>query len=67
MNLYEYNLRLALEEAKQKSYNGKIYIVWREDYRHRHDEFIVSEFDDYIRGASLMADEYGCFEGGNKL
>lgn len=47
--------------------DGEIYVVWRDDYRHYRDKFIVSKFNDYLEEASLMVDEYGMFENGEEV
>lgn len=67
MTREEINLRKALEIAKEKSHDGNIYVVWREDDRNNPDQFVVSEFDAYLEEACLMAFEYGRFEGGQEV
>lgn len=67
MNKEELNLKRALMLAESKSIDGNLYVVWREDYRHNHDEFIVSDFNAYIEEACLMAIEYGRFQCGEEV
>lgn len=66
MTSQEHHLKIVLETAKQKSMDGQIYVVWREDYRHDSDQFIISTFDEYLEEACLMAIEYGQFELGKE-